>query len=154
MPHYKADERTFQLLTQVSGRSGRRGREGRTIIQTYWPESRSIISAQNHDYSSFYHDEINERQKYNNPPFSHLVRVIAENSKAEKAKEEIGQIAKAAELEGVDYIGPAKAFLSKIRSNYRYHIILKASSLPDERISRIFKVNPYLFWDVDPENLL
>lgn len=154
LPYYKAAERTFQLITQVIGRGGRGDNHGKAILQTYWPESLSILSAGAQNFESFYNREIEERKKYDLPPFVHLVRVIAEEKQAAKAKEEVLKVAKECRKKGIEYLGPAKAFFSKIRGNYRYHLIIKTKDLPDKKIEEIFLTNPYLYWDVDPENLL
>ncbi|MFA5926892.1 MAG: primosomal protein N' [Patescibacteria group bacterium] len=154
LPYYKADEKTFQILTQVSGRSGRGENEGKTIIQTYWPEAKSILAAKDHDYHIFYESEIKNRREFGDPPFSHLVRVVAEDANLERAKNLIEAVAHEADKRKLKYIGPAKAFLSRIRNKHRYHIIFKVSELPNKLLTEVFQSNPYLFWDVDPEDLL
>lgn len=154
LPYYKADEKTFQILTQVSGRSGRGENEGKTLIQTYWPESRAVQAAKEHDYKLFYKQEIENREIFGDPPFSHLVRVVSEDIHREKAKEAIEKIAEEAKKREIEYTGPAKAFLSKIRGKHRYHIIFKVKELPNKALTEVFKTNPYLHWDVDPEDLL
>ncbi len=154
LPFYKAGEKVFSLITQVSGRSGRKNNVGQTIIQTYWPDSPSIRLAALHDYHTFYENEIVEREKYNYPPFCHLVRVISEDRNEQRAKKEIDDIANKLRKNNVDFIGPAKCFLSKINNRYRYHLIIKIKTLPDSRIAEAFKINPYLVWDVDPVDLL
>jgi primosomal protein N' (replication factor Y) len=154
LPYYKAGERVFQLLTQVSGRSGRGDSRGKTIIQTYWPDSRAVMAAKEHDYRLFYAEEIEERKKYNNPPFCHLVRLMTENTSKDKALEEIKNVAAELEAAGFRYSGPAKPFLSKLRGKFRYHIIIKIKQLPDTALTKIFLANPYLFWDIDSDNLL
>lgn len=154
LPYYKADERVFQILTQVSGRSGRGEVQGRTIIQTYWPESRAILAAKDHNYRLFYKQEVLNRKQFLDPPFLHLIRVISENNNRDKANEAIREIARKADKCGLNYTGPAKAFFSRLRGKYRYHLIFKVKELPNKELTEVFKANPYLFWDVDPENLL
>ncbi len=154
LPHFKASEKTFQLLTQVSGRSGRKDNVGSTIVQTYWPESEAIRAALMHDYVQFYAKEIKDRQGQNYPPFTRLIRVVAEERRQEKAKEMIAAVAKNLEENKVTFIGPARCFFQKLRNMYRYHLIIKVNGLPDEKISLVFEKHPYLFWDVDPESLL
>lgn len=75
LPDFRAAERTFQLLTQVSGRAGRHHIAGRVVVQTYSPEHYSIRYAQKHDYIGFYHEEAELRRKMNYPPFSKLVLI-------------------------------------------------------------------------------
>ena len=154
LPYYKASEKVFSLITQVSGRSGRKDNVGQTIIQTYWPESNAILLAAKHDYHTFYENEILERKNFNYPPFCHLVRVISEDVNEQKAKKSIDQIATKLHKNDIDFIGPAKCFLSKINNKFRYHIIIKTKELSNSKIREVFKTNPYLIWDVDPVDLL
>jgi primosomal protein N' (replication factor Y) len=127
---------------------------GKTIIQTYWPESSAIKLSAKHDYHTFYENEILERIKHCYPPFCHLVRVISEDKNAAKAKKEIDVIAEKLKSKKIEYIGPAKCFLSKINNKFRYHLIIKTKNIPDDKIREIFKTNPYIIWDVDPVDLL
>ncbi|MEK9156398.1 MAG: primosomal protein N' [Patescibacteria group bacterium] len=154
LPYYKALERTFHLLLQVSGRSGRGEKAGRTVIQTYWPESRAIVAATQHNYDLFYAAEIQERQAHHYPPATRLIRVVSENRDPDQAKEEAQKIAQKAAAAGLEVIGPAKAFLARLRGRCRYHLVIKAKTLPDPVLTEIWRSNPYLYWDVDPENLL
>lgn len=75
LPDFRAAERTFQLLTQVSGRAGRHHIAGRVVVQTYLPDHYSIRYAKNHDYVGFYHEESELRRQMNYPPFSKLVLI-------------------------------------------------------------------------------
>ncbi|MFW6035772.1 MAG: replication restart helicase PriA, partial [Halothermotrichaceae bacterium] len=81
IPDFRSAERTFQLLTQVAGRTGRGSKQGRVFIQTYTPDHYSIESAQKHDYNGFYKQEIISRKKLNYPPFSQLVNIIIQGRK-------------------------------------------------------------------------
>ena len=73
---YRAEERNFQLLTQVGGRSGRGDKKGRAIIQTYMPDEFSIQMAKNHDFLNFYLNEIKVREKLNYPPFCDIMGAV------------------------------------------------------------------------------
>lgn len=154
LPHFKASEKTFSLLTQVSGRSGRKDNVGRTIIQTYWPKSSAIQFAADHNYTGFHKEEIKEREKFNYPQFCHLVRVVSEDKNKQKACDNIFAVAQKLSQNEIDHIGPGPCFLNKINNKFRYHLIVKTNNLPDPRITEIFKTNPYLVWDVDPVDLL
>lgn len=154
LPYYKASEKVFSLITQVSGRSGRKDNIGQTIIQTYWPESNAILLAAKHDYHTFYDNEILEREKFNYPPFCHLVRVVSEDANEQKAKKEINLIATKLKESKINFIGPGPCFLDRINNKFRHHLIIKTGKLPDLNITEIFKSNPYLVWDVDPVDLL
>ena len=154
LPYFKASEKTFSILTQVSGRSGRKDNVGRTIIQTYWPNSSAIQFAADHNYIGFYTEEIKEREKFSYPPFCHLVRVISEDKNQTRAKKALEKIAEEFKRDKIDYIGPGPCFLNRINNKYRYHIIVKTKELPNPKVTKIFKTNPYLIWDVDPIDLL
>lgn len=154
LPYYKAGEKVFSLITQVSGRSGRKNNIGQTIIQTYWPESSAVLLAAKHDYHTFFEMEIKDREKLNYPPFCHLARVVSENINEQKAKSEIEDIADKLRKENINFIGPAKCFLSRVNNKFRYHLIIKTHKLPNSKITQVFKTNPYLIWDIDPVDLL
>jgi len=154
MPHFRAMEKTFQIITQVSGRSGRKHNVGQTIIQTYWPESKAISLASQHDFNAFYKSEITDREELGYPPFCHLIRVVSEDANAQKAKKEIDSVAEKLKSEGIKFIGPGKCFFSKLHNRFRYHLIIKTKKWPETRIYSIFKSNPYLIWDAEPVDLL
>lgn len=154
MPYFRAMEKTFQIITQVSGRSGRKHNVGQTIIQTYWPESKAIMLASQHNFDAFYKGEIINREELGYPPFCHLIRVVSEDKNAQKAQKEIDRIAEKLKESGIKYIGPGKCFFSKLHNKFRYHLIIKTKNWPKEKIYSIFKSNPYLIWDAEPVDLL
>lgn len=155
LPHFRSSERTFQLVTQVSGRAGRRDDKGEVIVQTYWPESLAIFSATNNDFDSFYQNEISERKKFGYPPFSDIIRIVVENISETKAREEAETIKKFLQKSKIDFIGPAKCFHSKINKRHRYHIIIKSGKIkPIIDWSTIAKSCPHTTIDVDPTSLL
>ncbi len=154
LPHYRATEKSFELLTQVSGRSGRTDRIGQTIIQTYWPESPAILAAKNHDYKLFYDLEIIEREKHKYPPFTHLVRVVAENADPEKAKSEVASLAEKIKRTKLNFIGPGACFYSRLHNKYRFHLIIKIDKYPDRLITALARENRQFIWDTEPVNLL
>lgn len=138
LPDFRSAERTFQMIAQVAGRSGRGSKEGKVIVQTYTPEHYSIRFAQLHDYIGFYHEEIKLRKEMAYPPFTHLANIIIsgfDENKVIKGAHEIGvyldyEIKK---VQDVEKLGPASAPLSKIKSKYRWQIILKGSREQDLR---------------------
>ncbi|MFA6963793.1 MAG: primosomal protein N' [Patescibacteria group bacterium] len=154
LPYYRASEKSFQILTQVSGRSGRRGVAGKTILQTYWPEAKPIIDASLHDYQTFYKDEIAEREKHNYPPFQHLIRIISEDESSGKAIEKIRKVAAELAKNKLSFIGPGACFYERLHNKFRFHIIVKVDKLPDQRLHEVAKLFPHLVWDVDAVNLL
>jgi primosomal protein N' (replication factor Y) len=129
---FRAAERTFQILTQVSGRGGRGDSPGRVVIQTFNPGNYTILRAQNHDYAGFYADELPLRRELGYPPFSRLVALhfsCLKKGEGNKSVAEIGLLARelAATLAGgkVEVIGPAESPLSRIRGRFRWQLILR-----------------------------
>jgi len=138
MPDFRARERTFQLLTQVAGRAGRGARPGEVIIQTFWPENRTILTAQKQDYSEFYQYEILLRKELGYPPFAHLIRILTLGEKEEKVREGCLSFAdlvkeKIADNQAVTLLGPAPAPIAKLQDLYRWQIILKGIDVNELR---------------------
>jgi len=166
---YNSSERTFQLITQVAGRAGRGRIPGKVIIQTYNTEDFSILAACKHDYKSFYHQEIMMRRALNYPPFTNISALILSGTNDRltfsKAKELKGLIEKLATAgDDVEVLGPARAPLMKIKSKYRWRIVIKQKDLSKltsllREISDIFygkKQNKGvdLNIDINPVNML
>ncbi len=133
LPDFRSAERTFQMIAQVAGRSGRGSKEGKVVVQTYTPEHYSIKYAQVHDFIGFYNEEIKLRKELAYPPFTHIANIIIsgfDENKIIKAANEIG-IYMDAEIKSypeIEKLGPSTAPLAKIKSKYRWQIILKAKS--------------------------
>ncbi len=131
-PDFRASERTFQVVTQVAGRSGRGDIPGEVVVQTYRPEHYSLQCASRHDYKSFYEEEIIFRKDLNLPPFSRLALVAVKGVKPEKAQAGAAGAAdilkNEAQGRGVDVIGPAPAPVFRVRGKYRYFITLRSKS--------------------------
>ena len=131
LPDFRAPERTFQLLTQVSGRTARGTEGGRVIVQTYHPTHYSILAAADHDYAAFYERELENRRQLSYPPFSDLVRFLfsAEDEKA--VFEAANWFTDLLEPFGdeAELMGPAPASLFRIKEQYRVQTILKGESL-------------------------
>jgi primosomal protein N' (replication factor Y) len=137
IPDFRAGERTFQLMTQVSGRSGRGDTPGRVVVQTFNPQHYAIKRAKEHDYPGFYGDEISPRRELGYPPFSRMVNLRISGIKKERIEEDvkrIGVLAKKLSLDGnargkVEVIGPAEPPISQIKGRYRWHILLKGKDI-------------------------
>jgi primosomal protein N' (replication factor Y) len=136
LPDFRAGERTFQLLSQVAGRAGRGPSGGRVIIQTFSPEHYAIQAAARHDYTSFYAQEIAYRRQLHNPPFTRLVRLVYVHTndaicqrEAEKMKKRLVAESAARGVGGLDIIGPAPAFIRRLRGRFRWQLILRGSEL-------------------------
>jgi primosomal protein N' (replication factor Y) len=131
MPDFRAAERVFQLMTQVSGRAGRGDLPGRVVVQTYYPDHYAILAASKHDYTTFVDRELKFRRWMHYPPFGVLSNVLIQSQKLEEAvawSSEIGKWFQRAAPEGVRVLGPCTAPIARIKGTYRFHLILKASS--------------------------
>jgi primosomal protein N' (replication factor Y) len=131
MPDFRAAERVFQLMTQVSGRAGRGDLPGRVVVQTYYPDHYAIVAASKHDYVSFVDRELKYRRWMHYPPFGVLANVLVQSQKLEEAvgwTSEIGKWFEKAAPDGVRVLGPCTAPIARIKGTYRFHLILKGSS--------------------------
>jgi len=159
LPDFRAGERTFQLLCQVAGRAGRGTMGGQVIIQTYSPDHYAIQAAARHDYASFYEREINYRRKLRNPPFSRLVLLTYSHPNdilCQRGAERMQQLL-IAEIEArgiadLSLIGPAPAFIHRLRGRFRWQIILRGSE-PSALLSQITIPRGWAV-DVDPVGLV
>jgi primosomal protein N' (replication factor Y) len=158
LPDFRACERTFQLLSQVAGRAGRGKMSGKVIIQTYSPEHYAIQAAARHDYLSFYRKEMAYRRELNNPPFSHLARLVYSHTNDIHCQEEVERIKKLL-LEEIDVkgiaglviIGPAPAFFHRLRGRSRWQLIIRAQE-PSSFLSEIPFPRGWTI-DIDPVGL-
>jgi primosomal protein N' (replication factor Y) len=122
MPDFRAEERTFQLITQLAGRSGRSA-PGRVIVQTFQPESRAVEFAARHDVPGFLDEELRRRQELGYPPFRHVVRVLVSGRNADDPRRLLEEIRAA--LGDADAIGPAP--LLRLRNRHRAQLIAKTA---------------------------
>ncbi len=130
-PDFRAAERTFQLLAQVAGRAGRGSAPGTVIVQTYFPDHYAVQFAAQHDFRSFYEKELRYRNWMRYPPFSALANVLVRSDRLEDALQWAGMLGNWLEKtphEGIRALGPAAAPLSRLKTEYRYHFVLKSSS--------------------------
>ncbi|MBU1119205.1 primosomal protein N' [Patescibacteria group bacterium] len=161
-PDFRATEQTFQLLTQVAGRTGRKDSRGTVVLQTYYPENTVFGSVAHHNFQSFYKTEIKERKDLGYPPFSKLIKLIFEHVSQEtalhKGTQLIDLLEKSFAKESLkcDILGPAPAFIPKVRGKNRVHIILKFSKSSQNKIKEVLSNTLDQNWkiDVDPVNLL
>jgi primosomal protein N' (replication factor Y) len=129
LPDFRAAERVFQLITQVSGRAGRGELPGKVLVQTYQPDHYVNQFAREHDYTGFAARELYFRRAMRYPPFSVLANVIIQSERLEEVLEwstKLGRWLQQRKLEGVRVLGPAAAPNSRLKRIYRYHLVLKA----------------------------
>lgn len=129
LPDFRARERTFDLLSQVAGRTGRGAKGGMVVVQTLTPEQFAIRTAARHDYLSFATEELEHRGAMGYPPQWRLARIVLRGRKREKVEAQAGKIRKAldeAAAERVEVLGPTPAVISRLQGRYRYNLIVKA----------------------------
>jgi primosomal protein N' (replication factor Y) len=157
LPDFRAEERTFQLLTQLAGRSGRDA-PGRVLVQTFQPDSRAIAFAARHDVPRFLAGELERRRELGYPPFRHLVRVVATGPEPDSPMQALAELK--AGLPG-DLLGPAP--LLRLRGRYRAQLVAKtdqprrlareAARLLSAAAPAMRRVGLTTVVDVDPQSL-
>jgi len=129
LPDFRAAERVFQLLTQVSGRAGRGDLPGKVLVQTYHPDHYAIQFAAQHDYPGFVAKEMQYRRWMHYPPFAVLANVLIQSEKLEEAtawSAALGRWFQQKQLDKIRVLGPAAAPIVRLKRIYRYHFVLKA----------------------------
>jgi primosomal protein N' (replication factor Y) len=166
LPDFRAAERVFQLLTQVSGRAGRGELPGQVIVQTYHPEHYAIQCAAAHDFAGFVERELRFRRAMHYPPYAALANVLLQSRRLEEAAgwaAALGRWCAQTTLRHVRVLGPATAPIAKIKRTYRFHLVMKGESrralqqalralLAHAEETGIARAN--LIIDVDPVSLM
>jgi primosomal protein N' (replication factor Y) (superfamily II helicase) len=120
LPDFRAEERTFQLLTQLAGRSGRDA-PGRVLVQTFQPDARPIAYAARHDVTRFLDEETERRRELGYPPFRHIVRIVVTGSDPEPVLRVLEELR--AGISGTELLGPAP--LLRLRGKHRAQLVAK-----------------------------
>ncbi len=171
IPDFRADERTFQLLTQVSGRSGRADKKGEVIIQTQNSKNFVLQKVVENDYKGFYEKEIDLREKGEYPPFTRIGLIEIKDEKEDRARGAINEIATILKKysKGLKVSSPTEAVIYKIKGNYRFNILIKSSKKidPSGKLLRNALLNSYIEFiqksrfkdvkvilDIDPQSIL
>jgi primosomal protein N' (replication factor Y) len=165
LPDFRAAERTFQLLTQAAGRAGRGELPGIVLIQTVNPDHYAIRAAAAQDYGGFYEKEIQFRRLMRYPPFSALANLLIRSKSQEEALRMSTDIAAWLDPtpEGMKTLGPAAAPVPRIKQEFRYQLLIKASSRKrlNEILHQLRRMASEKKWpptalaiDVDPLSLL
>jgi primosomal protein N' (replication factor Y) len=165
-PDFRARERTFQLVYQVSGRSGRGEFPGRVVVQSWMPDDISIQCATRHDVKLFYNTELNDRNQLSYPPFSRMIAFSFQG----KSRDEVMQLSEHSVQElkgqkGLDILGPAPAMIEKSHMGYNWKVVLKSSKENDPKGTALRKAAGQVFQrtrvrnvrvsvDVDPYQIL
>lgn len=163
-PDFRSNERAFNMLEQVAGRAGRRQEMGKVIIQTGKPEERVLEHVKNHDYISYYNEELVDRQKYNYPPFTKIINIYVRNKDA--AVCDAAAVMLTLELRkvfGGRVLGPERPFVGRVNTWYIQQIMLKVETAASmkkvkallhqvyERIAPAVQIkSSQIHYDVDP----
>ncbi|HZT16321.1 MAG TPA: primosomal protein N' [Gaiellaceae bacterium] len=121
LPDFRAEERTFQLITQLAGRSGRDA-PGRVLVQTFQPDARPIVHAARHDVERFLAGELERRRALGYPPYAHLVRIVVAGPALEPVVRALDELK--AGIRGADLLGPAP--LHRLRGRHRAQLVAKS----------------------------
>ncbi|HVJ07744.1 MAG TPA: primosomal protein N' [Acidisarcina sp.] len=166
LPDFRAAERVFQLLTQVSGRAGRGELPGTVLVQTYHPDHYAIHFSSGHDYDGFVRKELQYRKWMHYPPFGVLANIMIQSPRLEEAagwSSSLGKWLLSTPLEHIRILGPAAAPIVRLKRIYRFHLVLKADNRP--ALARALRATlaqaeaqgiprKALILDVDPVNLM
>jgi primosomal protein N' (replication factor Y) len=154
-PDYRSAESTFSLVVQVAGRAGRDGRASRVVVQTSNPEHYSLRCAATGDYEGFYAAELPSRKAFVFPPFAELAvltRTDADDARAaavaREAADELASGLLREGIEGIRVMGPAPAFIHRLRGEYRWQVTLKGDGL--QRARHLAPRGKGWSYDVDP----
>jgi len=164
-PDFRSAERTFNLITQVAGRAGRGEKGGEVIIQTYNPVHYAIQTAKNQDYEEFFIREMKYRENLIYPPLCRIIRLVFRGENYKTLFDDAGYAVSFIKENTSSYIsllGPAFCPFSRIKKNYRVHIIIKAEKIaPLKPVLRELyslmckkRYRQYLEIDIDPVNML
>ena len=166
LPDFRAAERVFQLLTQVSGRAGRGELPGQVLVQSYHLEHYAIQCAAQHDFHGFLRREMHFRKQLRYPPYAVLANILIHSPQLEEAAAwaaKVGKWLAAHPSEGVRVLGPATAPIARIKRLHRFHLLLKAEK--PQQLARVLQAltaqaealgvpRRNLVVDVNPINLM
>ncbi len=163
---YRSGERTFQLLTQVSGRSGRATQSGKVVLQTYNPENPVLLQAVRYDYQAFYQHEVSVRKATGFPPFTNIIRVLVSDCEEERGLNVLKSVyEKMAQIYDTDrakfrFFGCMKAPLKKLQNKYRCQILMRIDCGNDDIADAVYQTavqfndrNTSVIMEVNPNNL-
>lgn len=167
LPDLRSAERTFQLITQVAGRSGRGTRSGKVLIQTYYPDHYALRHAREQDYEGFYKQEIKFRERLGHPPFFVLASIMIKHRDLAYASKNANILRRSLDTanssKNVRVLGPAPATISRLKNEYRLQIIIKAVSRRSLRETLDIALADaehnncdlrFIYVEIDPVNLM
>lgn len=174
LPDFRSGERSFQLITQMSGRAGRHVKEnekpGKVVLQTFNPENESITYALRSDFEGFADFDLNNRKMLDYPPFGKIISFRVQSKKMDQAQNVVKKLAarcyslkeKNAKYEEMEILGPAESPIFKIRGDYRYQLLIKSKnkSLVNQFVKQVLHNEKWvpsavrIITDVDPQSML
>jgi primosomal protein N' (replication factor Y) len=167
IPDFRSGEKTFQIISQVIGRSGRRGEQGKAIIQTYNPEDSNLLHAIQSNFKTFYSSNLAERNELKYPPFYRMCRLVFSGEDIEKVNKIAHKITKVFSYnKAFKVLGPSEAPISKIKNKWRVNSLIAATKDNPLEIQKYFQEkigtdalekkykNVNIKLDIDPLNML
>jgi primosomal protein N' (replication factor Y) len=165
IPDFRAAEKSFQLLTQVAGRAGRRSEQGHIVMQTRVPKHPSLTLTVSKDFDKFAENELKLREQLCYPPFFKMLRIIVSASEQSLALNYAASVARTAQLLrerfSVEVLGPAPAPIERVKTLWRYHLLLRARSaanlqhaMKQLKLRHHTKGDIRVAYDLDPHDML
>ena len=161
-PDFRSGEKTFQLLTQVSGRAGRGDKKGKVIIQTYEPENNVIKDSKEENYDLFYEKEINSRKIFSYPPFSKILNIGFSSEDEARLLDISKKFYDEIKSENIELYGPMPSMVYKVQKRFRMNIFAKGSKKKIDKFKLFLKrkLNEFndtkvrIVVDIDPINMM
>ena len=161
-PDFRSGEKTFQLLTQVSGRAGRGDKKGKVIIQTYEPENNVIKDSKEENYNLFYEKEISSRKVFSYPPFSKILNIGFSSEDEAKVLEIARKFYDEIKSQDIELYGPMPSMVYKVQKRFRMNIFVKGSKKKIDKFKLFLKkkLNEFndtkvrIVVDIDPINMM
>ena len=161
-PDFRSGEKTFQLLTQVSGRAGRGDKKGKVIIQTYEPENNVIKDSKEENYDLFYEKEINSRKVFSYPPFSKILNIGFSSEDEARLLDISKKFYDEIKSQNIELYGPMPSMVYKVQKRFRMNIFAKGSKKKIDKFKLFLKkkLNEFndtkvrIVVDIDPINMM
>ena len=167
IPDFRSGEKTFQIISQVIGRSGRRNTQGKAIIQTYNPDDANLLNAIKSNYKTFYSSNLAERNELQYPPFFRICRLIFSGEDIEKVNQIADSVTNVFQKnKSFKVLGPSEAPISKIKNQWRINSLIAVKKDDPLHIQNFFErkfgtqllekkyKNVNIKMDIDPINML
>ncbi len=161
-PDFRSGEKTFQLLTQVSGRAGRGDKKGKVIIQTYEPENNVIKDSKEENYDLFYEKEISSRKIFSYPPFSKILNIGFSSEDESRLLDISKKFYDEIKSQDIESYGPMPSMVYKVQKRFRMNIFVKGSKKKIDKFKLFLKkklnefndIKVRIVVDIDPINMM